>query len=110
MLVIGFSSLLFYAVFNIRYYKNYVKTLVQSTAGKLVAVTALFLFMGDFFEDASFQHHVYFEEIFELLGYIFLFWAALLFPGQQSNRELQKGTIYLIEAQDEPIIIPIKES
>ena len=79
ILAIGFVSLLLYATFNFKYYTNLSKELLQSKAGALIVISPIFLFLGGFFEEAQFQHNEYFEEISELIGYILLFFVALIF-------------------------------
>ncbi len=79
LLAIGFVSILLYATFNFKYYTNLSKELFQSKAGALIVISPIFLFLGGFFEDAQFQHNEYFEEISELIGYILLFFVALIF-------------------------------
>jgi uncharacterized membrane protein YhaH (DUF805 family) len=79
LLAIGFVSILLYASFNYKYYANLSKELLQSRAGALIFISPVFLFLGGFFEEAQFQHNEYFEEISELIGYILLFFVALIF-------------------------------
>jgi hypothetical protein len=78
ILAVGFVSILLYATFNFKYYKSLSIQLFQSKAGILIIISPFFLFLGGFFEDAQFQHHEYFEELSELIGYLFLFCAASL--------------------------------
>ncbi|MEE9336898.1 MAG: hypothetical protein V3U87_02375 [Methylococcaceae bacterium] len=78
ILAVGFVSMLLYATFNFKYYKYLSMKLFQSKAGILIIISPFFLFLGGFFEEAQFQHHEYFEELSELVGYLLLFCSASL--------------------------------
>ena len=77
LIAIGFIGITIYALFNVKYYFNLSIHLLKSSAGILFFMAAVFLFVGGFFEDAEFQHHVYFEEQSELLGYVLYLLASL---------------------------------
>lgn len=95
LLAIGFTGILLYATFNIKHYMCLSIELLRSKAGHLIFLAPIFLFLGGFFEDAQFQHHEYFEEISELIGYILLLLAASMFFNQplgNCNGQQKPGT------------------
>lgn len=70
--------ILTFFAFNFFYYVSKANAFLRSISGTLILMGMAFLFCGLFFEKStSISHHVYFEEIFELLGDIFLFLGAL---------------------------------
>jgi hypothetical protein len=78
MLAVGFISIIFYALFNVKYYVKLSISLLRSRAGFLLVMTSVFLFAGGIFEEQQFQHHEFFEELSELIGYVlFLFFLFL---------------------------------
>jgi uncharacterized membrane protein YGL010W len=66
-----------YAGFNFSYYKTAAIDFLKSKHGILMIIGCGFLFLGDFFEKYdSMIHHVYFEEVSELCGNVFILLAA----------------------------------
>ncbi len=78
-LTIGFLSILIYAAFNDFYsYLNAAIKFAQSRSGAFLMCGGFFLIIGSFFEDRSdIIFYFYFEEMFELLGYVLIFISSL---------------------------------
>lgn len=93
LLAIGFVSILLYAAFDIKHYLHLSLKLLQSRTGILILIAPIFLFMGGFFEDAQFPHHEYFEEMSELIGYVFLLFAATILFYQPLGHRYQYDKI-----------------
>ncbi len=87
LLAIGFISIIFYALLKAKYYTNLSINLLKSSTGILLFLSAVFLFMGGFFEEAKFQHHTYFEELSELTGYVLFFLASLILIDKPLDEE-----------------------
>ena len=79
MLAVGFISIIFYALFNVKYYVKLSISLLRSRAGFLLAMTSVFLFAGGLFEEQQFQHNEFFEELSELIGYVLFLLVSFLF-------------------------------
>ena len=76
--VIGFLSLIIYALLNFAYYKATLKNYARSSSFFLFILSGVILFVGGAFEDfKSLHHHVYIEEIIELAGFALLVISGL---------------------------------
>lgn len=89
LLAIGFIGIIFYALLNAKYYANLSICLLKSSTGILLFLSAVFLFLGGFFEEGKFQHHTYFEELSELVGYVLFFLSSLILL----DKSLDEGEI-----------------
>lgn len=77
-LTVGFSMLLVYVVVNHGYYKKAILLFLRSKSGILLMAGGLLLAGGDVFEKRySMLHHVFYEEILELSGYVFILLGAI---------------------------------
>lgn len=75
-LVVGFTILVMYAGFKFSYYKKIGILFLRSRPGILLMAGGLLLVIGDVFEKRHFLHHAFFEELFELLGYVSILLSA----------------------------------
>jgi hypothetical protein len=74
---VAFTAIVAYAFFHFSYYKKAAIEFLASRSGILVLLGGGFLFLGDGMENQkALIHHEYFEEIFELCGYVFILLAA----------------------------------
>ncbi len=80
LLGIGFIAIFAYAIVNHTYYKKFLKPFFTSKGGVLLVLAGIFLLIGDRFENYDTMYiHVFIEEMFELLGYLFMLLSALIF-------------------------------
>lgn len=76
-LAAAFTAILVYAGFNFSCYKKAGMQFLKSRPGISLMVGGLFLLLGGVFEkNHSIVHNAYFEEIFELIGYVFILLSA----------------------------------
>jgi hypothetical protein len=74
---VAFTAIVSYALFHFSYYKKAAIEFLSSRSGILVLLGGGFLFLGHGIENQkALIHHEYFEEIFELCGYVFILLAA----------------------------------
>lgn len=76
ILAIGVLSTLAYALFKFRYYLDLAICFIRGRTGFATLAAGLFLVIGDIFENFQIQHHILYEESFELVGYSVLLMAA----------------------------------
>jgi len=80
LLSLGFIAIIIYAVLNFTHHKKLAKLFFSSRGGVLLIFAGIFLITGDRFEHHGPKDlHVFIEEMFELLGYVFMLVAALTF-------------------------------
>ena len=78
MLTVGFLALFMNFYKNRESYKKLIRVFSFSNEGLLILQSAVFLFIGRYFETKILMpHHVFLEEIFELFGFLSLLFAAL---------------------------------
>lgn len=86
ILAICFFSILGYALLHFRYYLDVAKKFFQSTAGKVVLTAFAVLIIGEQFEDLEdLPHHVFIEELFELVSFFLLTSCAFLMWDNSKN-------------------------
>ncbi|MGL4573486.1 MAG: hypothetical protein ACRCV9_01715 [Burkholderiaceae bacterium] len=77
-LALAFSSIAIYAALHLPHYKKAAFEFAKSKAGKLLIAGGVFLFVGQYFETShSLSHHVFFEEIAELFGYVLILLSSI---------------------------------
>ncbi|HIQ07480.1 MAG TPA: hypothetical protein EYH35_03370 [Thiotrichaceae bacterium] len=78
MLTTGFAVIGVYIVLDFNRYNILAKNFIMSLSGKVMITAGVALCVGGYFEHYHvLLHHVFFEEIFELLGYVLILIAAL---------------------------------
>lgn len=96
ILAMGWSVVIFYML---RYFNLYRRThviLLQTSAGRLLIISAAFLFLSYLFDrQLEFTHHVFYEELVEVCAYYCLFIAAYFLP--QSLNQLPSSKKLLPE-------------
>lgn len=78
MLVTAFIAIFGYAVLNFSYYTKTAVAFAKSRPGWLLVAGGVCLLVGDFFDKShGIHHHVFYEEIAELLGHIFILLSSI---------------------------------
>lgn len=78
MLVTAFIAIAVYAALHRSYYMNAVVRFTKSRTGRLLIAGGLFLLIGGLLDQTNRPlHHEFYEEIAELLGYIFILLSAI---------------------------------
>jgi hypothetical protein len=79
ILLTGFITMVTYGFLHFSYYKKLALSFIKSCPGILMITAGLLLYIGDYFEHQESLHlHVFWEEMFELLGYMVISFAALI--------------------------------
>ena len=75
----AFAAIFLYAgLTNFTFYKKSAVEFMKAKPGVLLLIAVVFLFVGQFFEEQTgIAFNVFFEEAFELLGYIFILLSSL---------------------------------
>lgn len=85
MLALGFLTIIFFYIKERKFYNPLIKKFALSFEGVLIIQSAIFLVCSDFFEKShSLAYHQFYEELFELYGYLLLLIAALLLRKKQT--------------------------
>lgn len=77
---LGFTALVLAIIVHRNDYNKILRAFLYSPVFRLLTLSALCLISGDIFEESSLTFHVYFEELAELLGYLFLLISAINVP------------------------------
>ena len=86
MLAIGFLTIIFFYFKKPKEYNQLFKKYAFTFEGLLIAQAAVWLFISDFCEKShALAYHQYYEELFELYGYLLLFFAALSALKREKN-------------------------
>jgi len=97
-LIVGFTIIVIYAGFRFSYYKRAGILFLKSRPGILLMAGGLLLVIGDLFEKRHFIHHAFFEELFELSGYVSILLSAIAanckrtLSARESDRQASKFT------------------
>ena len=77
ILTIGFIAIFIYAAFNFAYYKEVSRKFLFSKSCLLIIGAGILLCIGSLFEKlGAVRHHVFYEEISELAGYLMVLLMA----------------------------------
>ena len=89
LVVAGFISILFCAIYNITHYKTVLRDFLLSIEGVLIIIAGILLFVGEYFEDAhSLSHNVFLEEATELLSYVLILLVAFTYSKNPKSKEV----------------------
>jgi len=78
LLALAFGTMVISALIRLRVYIGLAKQFLVSKPGVMTLASGALLIVGDICEKVSFTHHVFFEEVFELIAYAVLLRAATL--------------------------------
>jgi len=79
ILATGFFAIFSCSLFNLTHYKKVLRNFL-SRCGVLIVTAGILLCIGDFFEKvSSIQHNMFYEEMFELLGYVLILLVAFIY-------------------------------
>lgn len=78
LLALAFGAMAISALIRLRFYIDLAKQFLVSEPGVMTLASGVLLIVGDICEKVAFTHHVFFEEVFELIAYAVLLRAATL--------------------------------
>lgn len=78
LLALAFGTMVITALIRLRFYIGLARQFLVSKPGVMTLASGVLLIVGDICEKVSFTHHVFFEEVFELIAYAVLLRAATL--------------------------------
>lgn len=79
LLALAFGTMVITALIRLRFYIGLARQFLVSKPGVMTLASGVLLIVGDICEKVSFTHHVFFEEVFELIAYAVLLRAATVF-------------------------------
>ncbi len=87
LIAAGFITMFSYLIFNIKHYKNLLSSFLASKEGALIITAGILLCIGEGFENmSSVPHHVLFEELSELSGYVLFLLGAFTYSKNGTTR------------------------
>jgi len=87
LIAAGFITMFSYLIFNIKHYKNLLRSFLVSKEGALIITAGILLCIGEGFENmSSVPHHVLFEELSELSGYVLFLLGAFTYSKNGTTR------------------------
>jgi len=87
LIAAGFITMFSYFIFNIKHYKNVLRSFLVSKEGAWIITAGILLCIGEAFENmSSVPHHVLFEELSELSGYVLILLVAFTYSKNGTTR------------------------
>ena len=87
LIAAGFITMFSYLIINIKHYKNLLRSFLASKEGALIITAGILLCIGEGFENmSSVPHHVLFEELSELSGYVLFLLGAFIYSKNGTTR------------------------
>ena len=87
LIAAGFITMFSCFMFNIKHYKNLLSSFLVSKEGALIITAGILLCIGEGFENmSSVPHHVLFEELSELSGYVLFLLGAFTYSKNGTTR------------------------
>jgi len=87
LIAAGFITMFSYLIINIKHYKNLLRSFLASKEGALIITAGILLCIGEGFENmSSVPHHVLFEELSELSGYVLFLLGAFTYSKNGTTR------------------------
>jgi hypothetical protein len=86
ILATGSFAIFSCSLFNVTHYKKVLINFFLSRCGILIVTAGLLLCIGDFFEKVSLiQHRMFYEEMFELSGYVLILSVAFIYTKNRTT-------------------------
>jgi hypothetical protein len=86
ILATGFFAIFSCSIFNVTHYKKVLRSFFLSKCGILIVTAGILLCIGDFFEKVSLiQNRTFYEEMFELSGYILILSVAFIYSKNRTT-------------------------
>ena len=88
ILATGFFAIFSYSLSNVTHYKKVLRSFL-SRCGIVIVTAGILLFIGDFFEKVSLiQHRMFYEEMFELSGYVLILLVAFIYSKKTGEQDI----------------------